>query len=98
MTTKAMIDRFVDTMRAWRRANAANVTVMFALTTVPIVGFVGAAVDYSQASSVKVAMQDAADATALMLAKTIIGASVLGMTWRMSIHQLGAEAMRAASM
>ena len=72
MTTKAMIDRFVDTMRAWRRANAANVTVMFALTTVPIVGFVGAAVDYSQASSVKVAMQAAADATALMLAKTII--------------------------
>jgi Flp pilus assembly protein TadG len=51
------------------KANGANVTVTFALTIVPIVGFVGAAVDYSHANSVKTALQAATDATALMLSK-----------------------------
>ena len=53
-----------------RQANGANVTVTFALATVPLVGFVGAAVDYSHASSVKAAMQAAADGTALMLSRS----------------------------
>ena len=52
-----------------RQANGANVTVTFALATVPLVGFVGAAVDYSHANSVKAAMQAAVDGTALMLSK-----------------------------
>jgi hypothetical protein len=34
-----------------------------------MVGFVGAAVDYSRANSVKIAMQAAIDATALMLSR-----------------------------
>src|SRR5689334_6957529 len=53
-----------------RKANGANVSVIFALGIVPIVGFVGAAVDYSHANSVKTALQAATDATALMLSKT----------------------------
>jgi Flp pilus assembly protein TadG len=52
-----------------RAANGANVTVTFALATIPMVGFVGAAVDYSHANSVKTAMQAAADSTALMVSK-----------------------------
>ncbi len=56
-------------LREIRGANGANVTITFALATIPIVGAVGAAVDYSHANSVKVAMQAAADSTALMLAK-----------------------------
>ena len=67
---KAMIDRLCRTARELRAANGANVTVIFALATVPMVGFVGAAVDYSHANSVKAAMQAAADSTALMLSKT----------------------------
>jgi Flp pilus assembly protein TadG len=58
------------TAREFRAANAANVTVTFALATVPIVGMVGAAVDYSHANAVKAALQAAADSTALMLSKT----------------------------
>lgn len=54
----------------FRNANAANVTITFALATVPMVGFVGAAVDYSNANAVKASMQAAADSTALMLSKT----------------------------
>src|ERR1051325_10570903 len=59
--------------RELRAANAANVTITFALATIPMVGFVGAAVDYSRANSVKSAMQSAADATALMLSKIANG-------------------------
>jgi Flp pilus assembly protein TadG len=53
-----------------RTATAANVTVTFALAVIPLVGAVGAAVDYSRANSVKAAMQSAADGTALMLSKS----------------------------
>ena len=51
------------------RDRRGNVSILFALSIVPIVGFVGAAVDYSRANSVKAAMQAAADATSLMLSK-----------------------------
>src|SRR6266852_610315 len=47
-----------------------GVTPLLALGIIPIVGAVGAAVDYSRAGSVRTAMQAAGDATALMLAKT----------------------------
>jgi Flp pilus assembly protein TadG len=67
--------KFFDGMRSrlsrFRRANGANVTITFALATVPMIGLVGAAVDYSHANSVKAAMQAAADATALMLSKEV---------------------------
>ena len=53
----------------FRSANGANVTVTFALATVPMIGFVGASIDYSHANSVKTAMQAAADSTALMLSR-----------------------------
>jgi Flp pilus assembly protein TadG len=54
---------------AFRRASAGNVAITFALATLPIVGTVGFAVDYSHANSVKAAMQAALDSTALMLSK-----------------------------
>jgi Flp pilus assembly protein TadG len=68
---EALIDRLGRMMRELRTANGANVSVFFALSTVPIIGGVGAAVDYSQANSIKAAMQAAADSTALMLARNI---------------------------
>ena len=43
--------------------------ITFALATIPMIGFVGAAVDYSRANSAKAAMQAAVDSTALMLSK-----------------------------
>ena len=59
--------------RELRAATGGNVTTMFALAVIPMVGFVGAAVDYSRANSVKAAMQAAADSTALMLSKEVTG-------------------------
>jgi Flp pilus assembly protein TadG len=51
------------------RANSGNVAITFALGLLAMSGAVGAALDYSRANSVKVSMQSALDATALMLAK-----------------------------
>ena len=64
--------RIVPLLKFWRRflaAEGGNVAVFFALAFIPIVGSVGATVDYSRASSARTAMQAAADATALMLSK-----------------------------
>lgn len=69
MTIQSAFARVRRLVRDLRTANGANVTITFALATVPIVGFVGAAVDYSHANSVKSALQAATDATALMLSK-----------------------------
>jgi Flp pilus assembly protein TadG len=42
---------------------------MFALAIIPVVGFMGAAVDYSRANSIKASLQAALDATTLAMAK-----------------------------
>ena len=65
------LGRIRNCLYALRTATGANVTMTFALATLPIIGFVGAAVDYSHANSVKAAMQAAVDATGLMLSKEV---------------------------
>jgi len=57
--------RFIDDRRA-------SVVPFFALTFVPLIGLVGAAVDYSRAASARTTIQSAADATALALSKTAV--------------------------
>jgi Flp pilus assembly protein TadG len=69
MTSARIAARLADRANRLRTAAGGNVTMTFALAVVPIVGFVGAAVDYSRANSVKAAMQAASDSTALMLSK-----------------------------
>jgi len=61
--------KFRRTLSAFRVAKAGNVAFTFAFASLPIIGFVGAAIDYSRANSGKAAMQTALDATALMLSK-----------------------------
>jgi Flp pilus assembly protein TadG len=63
------IIRFCSQFRGLLKADGASVTTTFALTLVPLVGFVGAAVDYSRANAARTAMQAAVDSTALMLSK-----------------------------
>ena len=46
-----------------------NIALTFLLVALPIIAFVGAAVDYSRANSVKASMQAALDATALLMSK-----------------------------
>jgi Flp pilus assembly protein TadG len=48
----------------------ASVVPLFALSIIPIVGLIGASVDYSRASAVRAQIQAAADATALAMSKS----------------------------
>lgn len=50
-------------------ANRGNVAVIFAITLVPVLGLIGAAIDYSRSNSARSSMQAALDSTALMLSK-----------------------------
>src|SRR5262244_1080708 len=70
MANTSVVEHLRRRLRELRTANGANVTVTFALATVPLIGFVGAAVDYSHANAVKAAMQMTVDSTALMVSKT----------------------------
>jgi Flp pilus assembly protein TadG len=55
--------------RFWNNTRG-GVAPMLALTLVPLLGAVGAAVDYSRANAARTALQAALDSTALMLSKT----------------------------
>ena len=63
--TRSIFCNFMQTLRHFRSASCGNITVMFALSLVPVTGAVGAAVDYSQSNSIRAAMQAAADSAAL---------------------------------
>jgi Flp pilus assembly protein TadG len=69
MAPHRIVDRLKNSLQAFRRDRAANVVFTFALVTVPIVGAVGAAVDYSRGNSAKAAMQAALDSAALTMGK-----------------------------
>lgn len=51
------------------RANGGNVAPIFALTSLPILASIGAAVDYSRAVRARTELQAAVDSTALMLSQ-----------------------------
>ena len=55
--------------RRFARAQDGNVAVIFALAVIPLIAFVGAAIDYSRASATRTVLQESLDATALMLSK-----------------------------
>src|SRR5215217_1808985 len=58
-------------LRQFGADNKGNIAVLFAVAAVPILSFVGAAIDYTRANSARSSMQAALDSTALMLAKDI---------------------------
>ena len=72
-----MLSNFFQRLRralgAFPASRDGNVAMMFGLLLIPIVGAIGAAVDYSRANSVKSSMQSALDATALLLSKEASG-------------------------
>ena len=52
-------------------ANQGNIAVIFAVALVPILTFMGAAIDYSRANSARSSLQSALDSTALMISKDL---------------------------
>jgi Flp pilus assembly protein TadG len=66
---KTVWAKLCRTFSDFRVARGGNVAVAFAVAVIPVLGCVGAAVDYSRANAVKASMQAALDSTALMLSK-----------------------------
>ncbi|EKS27867.1 TadE/TadG family type IV pilus assembly protein [Afipia felis] len=56
-------------VRQFRTDARGNVAIIFALVSIPLVALVGAAVDYTRASSARTALQTALDSAALMISK-----------------------------
>jgi Flp pilus assembly protein TadG len=52
-------------------ARDGNIAVIFAIALVPVISFVGAAIDYSRANAARSSMQGALDSTALMVSKDL---------------------------
>src|SRR5262249_37034271 len=55
----------LDFLKGFARHNGGNVALTFGLALIPIVGMVGAAIDYSSATRVRAALQAAADAASV---------------------------------
>ena len=77
--------------------------MIFALSLVPITGAVGAAVDYSQTSSIRAAMQAAADSAALggikaaaTLTPAVVTSTAVGM-FNASFNRTGVTPSPAAT-
>ena len=64
-----LLQRLLKRSRGFLQDRRGGVAPMFALAVIPVVGFIGAAVDYSRANAVKAGLQSALDATALAMAK-----------------------------
>jgi Flp pilus assembly protein TadG len=59
------------TASRFAKSSEGNIAVIFAIAILPVLGFVGAAIDYSRASKVRTSMQTALDSTALMLSRDL---------------------------
>ena len=57
--------------RRFAGANDGNIAILFGIAVIPIITFVGAAVDYTRAVSARSSMQAALDSTAVMLGKDL---------------------------
>ncbi len=67
--------RFLNLRAIFSRFEAdkrGNVAVIFAITLLPILGLIGAAVDYSRANNARTALQTALDTTALMISRDAV--------------------------
>jgi Flp pilus assembly protein TadG len=71
MLDTAIFSRIRTAAGRFSGANQGNIAVLFAIAAVPVLTFVGAAIDYTRANSARTAMQGALDSTALMLAKDL---------------------------
>ncbi|QPF82273.1 pilus assembly protein [Bradyrhizobium genosp. L] len=71
MLGSAIFNRLRRTARRFSAAKDGNIAVIFAVAAVPLISFMGVAIDYSRANSARSSMQAALDSTALMVAKDL---------------------------
>jgi len=76
MSIASLPSQFRVLARRFAGADKGNVATMFAIAILPLLGLVGAAVDYSRVSSARSTMQAALDSTALMLSKDLASGTI----------------------
>jgi Flp pilus assembly protein TadG len=76
MPGTAIFNRVRTAANRFAGANEGNIAVIFAIASLPILSFVGAAIDYSRANSARSSMQAALDSTALMLGKDLTDGTI----------------------
>jgi Flp pilus assembly protein TadG len=71
MAGTSIIHRFRRVARRFAKADQGNIAVIFGIACVPLITFVGVAVDYSRLNAARSSMQSALDSTALMVSKDL---------------------------
>jgi Flp pilus assembly protein TadG len=71
MLRLSMIRRLDHALRRFGHATEGNIAITFAIALIPLLGFIGAAVDYSRANMARSSMQAALDSAALMVSKDL---------------------------
>lgn len=69
MTDASIFNRARSSIARFGRSESGNIAVLFAIAIVPLLGFVGGAIDYSRVNNARTAMQTALDTAALMISK-----------------------------
>ncbi len=69
LTVRVAFSRLRRAARRFVAARGGNVALTFGFALIPILGFAGAAVDYSRANAMKADMQSALNSAALMVSK-----------------------------
>lgn len=65
-----------EAVRRFAGAKDGNIAVIFTIAAIPIISFVGAAIDYSRLNNARSSMQAALDSTALMLSKDLSSGTI----------------------
>jgi Flp pilus assembly protein TadG len=63
-------------VRRFPAAKDGNIAVIFTIALVPVIAFIGAAIDYSRASKARTSMQAALDSASLMLSKDLANGAI----------------------
>ncbi|PSO14682.1 pilus assembly protein [Bradyrhizobium sp. MOS003] len=76
MSRLPLISRLGRQFARFAAAEQGNIAVIFAIALVPVLSFVGAAIDYSRAAQARASMQSALDSTALMLSRDLSAGTI----------------------
>lgn len=76
MSGASAFRKILATVGRFAESREGNIAVIFALSAVPIISFVGAAIDYTRANAARSSMQAALDSTALMLSKDLSSGTI----------------------
>ena len=72
----AISSRAQRLLATFGRSDSGNIAILFAIAVLPVLSFVGAAIDYTRANNARSSMQAALDSTALMLAKDLTDGTI----------------------